>query len=119
VSQDLAQWLLTQIAEDEKMAAGYEGVPLGSIIEYAEDSGPYWLTISARRVLAECEAKRRIIALHGYDESLYDNKDEDEPRYCLACGDSDYEVGPYPCDTVRLLALPYADRPGYQEEWRP
>jgi hypothetical protein len=25
----------------------------------------------------------------------------------------------WPCLTLRLLALPYADRPGYREEWRP
>jgi hypothetical protein len=25
----------------------------------------------------------------------------------------------YPCPTVRLLAQPYADRPGYRDEWRP
>ncbi|WP_373305012.1 DUF6221 family protein [Streptomyces bluensis] len=24
-----------------------------------------------------------------------------------------------PCPTLRLLALPYADRDGYQESWRP
>ncbi|WP_229401930.1 DUF6221 family protein [Micromonospora okii] len=24
----------------------------------------------------------------------------------------------FPCLTVRLIALPYADRPGYREEWR-
>jgi hypothetical protein len=23
------------------------------------------------------------------------------------------------CSTVRLVALPHADRPGYREEWRP
>lgn len=26
---------------------------------------------------------------------------------------------PAPCSTLRLLALPYSDRPGYREEWRP
>jgi hypothetical protein len=25
----------------------------------------------------------------------------------------------FPCLTVKLLALPYSDRPGYREEWRP
>jgi len=47
------------------------------------------------RVLAECEAKRLILALseHG-------------------CGD-DYER------VQRALALPYADRPGYQQKWKP
>jgi hypothetical protein len=25
----------------------------------------------------------------------------------------------FPCPTLRLLALPYGDRPGYRDEWRP
>jgi hypothetical protein len=25
----------------------------------------------------------------------------------------------YPCDTLKLLALPYADHPDYRDEWRP
>lgn len=41
------------------------------------------------RVLAECEAKRRIV---------------DESRSRLA---------------MRLVALPYADHPDYREEWKP
>lgn len=48
------------------------------------------------RVLAEVEAKRRIVARLA---------DESSRRY-------DY-------DTLRLLALPYADHPDYDEAWRP
>jgi hypothetical protein len=33
------------------------------------------------------------------------------------------EVGPdaqgWPCQTLRLLALPYADHPDYRPEWKP
>jgi len=25
----------------------------------------------------------------------------------------------FPCETVRLLALPYSQHPGYREDWRP
>jgi len=56
------------------------------------------------RVLAEVEAKRRIL-------------DEIEAEHGACLGE-----GCVPADTdhiVRLLALPYADRPGYLEEWRP
>lgn len=136
-SQDLAQWLLTQIAEDEKMAAGYEGVPLSSIIEYAEDSGPYWLTISARRVLAECEAKRAIIEWHKNWPVLVETPPNFEPtvlddpqsmtlrmtkqiawltqqQYRERFGDE-----PPTAPMLRHLAAVYADRPGYREEWRP
>jgi hypothetical protein len=58
------------------------------------------------RVLAEVDAKRRILALH------------DEQHDCD--GDPRSYADPYEgCRTLRLLALPYADRPGYREEWRP
>jgi hypothetical protein len=57
------------------------------------------------RVLAECEARRRIVRLHGNDWN---------PRgKCQVCD----EVGP--CDTLCALALPYVDHPDYDEAWRP
>jgi hypothetical protein len=57
------------------------------------------------RVLAEVDAKRRIL----------DHADVSRERG---------KIGPSPGDgawflTVRLLALPYADRPGFRDEWRP
>lgn len=64
------------------------------------------------RVLAEVEAKRRILEEHGPDER--------HPWECRACagryGDDGY---PIPCPTVRLVALPFAGREGYLDEWRP
>jgi hypothetical protein len=57
------------------------------------------------RVLAECEAKRRIVESHAYDEGfegcVHDMKDD------------------WPCPTLCLLALPYADHADYRDEWRP
>jgi hypothetical protein len=52
------------------------------------------------RVLAECEAKRRIVELHGCYHS---------------CRSSDYAGD---CPTMDLVALPYASHPEYREEWR-
>jgi len=73
------------------------------------------------RVLAECDTKRRIIDLHA---SL------PQPPMLRAVGNvcaecsSSFEDGhvegvAWPCDTLRLLALPYADHPDYREEWKP
>ncbi|MGP4085473.1 DUF6221 family protein [Streptomyces sp. KR55] len=74
------------------------------------------------RVLAEIDAKRRILAEHQPD------------RFgdCTTCaGPEDFDddadghrtwsrsAKPFPCPTLRLLALPYADHPDYREEWRP
>jgi hypothetical protein len=49
------------------------------------------------RVLAEVEAKRRIVEHHSPD----DNWSYGEP-----------------CTTLHLLALPYSDHPDYHEDWR-
>lgn len=67
------------------------------------------------RALAEVDAKRQIIRLHSFGtghecSTLDDNGDID---HCTWVMDSEA------CTTLRLLALPYADHPGYREEWRP
>ena len=67
---------------------------LGDAIEHVSRHDP-------ARVLAECEAKRRIIADLG-------------PPYWKAGGSS----SPYDA-ALRALALPYASHPDYREEWRP
>ncbi|HEX5541969.1 MAG TPA: DUF6221 family protein [Micromonospora sp.] len=62
------------------------------------------------RVLREIDAKRRIIAEHR----------QAQPRWCVACDvPGDYQGREFGCTTLRLLALPYSDRPGYRPEWRP
>lgn len=65
------------------------------------------------RVLTEVDAKRRILKVHFRRRS----HDWDEPGVkgfdCAQCADR------FPCTTLRLLALPYADHPDYREEWRP
>jgi hypothetical protein len=74
-------------------------------------------------VLAEVDAKRRMMAGHVpgplIDES--DGRREAEPdswdepwRRCLA-----HDWVAWPCETMRLLALPHAGHPDYREEWRP
>ncbi|MET9950134.1 DUF6221 family protein [Streptomyces sp. NPDC006339] len=69
------------------------------------------------RVLAEVDAKRRIVDEHP-------NVNDGD---CGACvkghwgypthGGSSPER--WPCPTLRLLALPYAEHPDYDEAWRP
>jgi hypothetical protein len=61
------------------------------------------------RVLVECSAKRRIVELH---EVFTDGDDSSGREWCRGCRDG------FPCDTLRLLALPYDEYPGYQEGWR-
>lgn len=59
-------------------------------------------TVIQSRVLAEVEAKRRIVELH-----------EDHVR---AVGEG---LSATTRTILRHLALPYADHPDYQPEWRP
>ncbi|MHB9857649.1 DUF6221 family protein [Streptomyces sp. YIM S03343] len=60
------------------------------------------------RVLRETDARRRIIAEHALNGWV-----------CSTCDDGEVPPQAFPCPTLRLLALPYADKPGYREEWAP
>lgn len=72
----------------------------------------------AERVLAEVDAKRRIVELHHWEtdpalRALYG-------VLCSHC--SAVSLGAYrewPCPTLLLLALPYAGHADYDESWRP
>lgn len=67
------------------------------------------------RVLREIDAKRRVLALHSYPTG-HGCSTMDKTGYNLNYD----EVSPEDaCTTLRLLALPYEDREGYQESWRP
>ena len=93
----LTEFLLARIAEDE---AGVRDGTVGIIA----------ISLAAR-ILAECGAKRRILALHASGQpwcecGVWDTTEHGEPGYEI-------------CPTLRLLALPYADHPDYDQEWRP
>jgi hypothetical protein len=109
---DLSYWAVHQVA-----------VP-----RWSEPSARDLMTHIARhdpaRVLAEVAAKRRIVNEHEQvPESLQgfhrDGTYGDIVSVCSACGTTGEYPVEWPCTTVRLLALPYADIPGYRDEWRP
>ncbi len=60
------------------------------------------------RVLAECQARRWIV------EAYVD--DDNRGRYGGCGDDCEWKALNY---ALRCLALPYADHPDYDEEWRP
>ncbi len=89
----LTAFLLARIAEDKQrwtLAAMRTGG--SALLKLAE------------RMLAECDAKRRIVEL--------------EPP---ATGDGGFPEGYWEAHqlVLRLLALPYAGHPDYEEAWRP
>lgn len=85
------------------------------------------------RVLADCAAKRAIVELHRPYEKRTgwrDGRDVYE-WLCRSCGGATPDTDPggnlwlerwneeAPCDTLRVLAQPFADHPDYDESWRP
>lgn len=131
----LADFLLARIAEDEadarlavecfegagspswSLSADGEDVVNGIPTGVAELWGPrevgqHIARWDPPRVLADCEAKRRIVELlGGYDEGVY-NALYDGP------GSDCYDVVQTAAvRTLFAMALPYADHPDYREEW--
>lgn len=109
----LTEFLLARIAEDEAVARNTEDVQ-GSRIGSWRLAPAYRPTnlvaYHPARVLAECEAKRRIVGDESDGAALY----------------AVHERGLWPDELTRwadqvlaTLALPYADHPDYQQEWRP
>ena len=90
----LAEFLLARIAEDEARAVA--AMPTG-----ARRNGK----ATQRRVLAECEAKRRII-----DECTGGLK------YDVSCGEGHWWNFK---NILGILALPYANHPDCLPEWKP
>ena len=161
MTNDLVTWLRAQLDEDERVAGSATSGPWTNDDPLARDGvyspaidgfvvdceyvymGPFTVhnaTHIARhdpnRVLAEVEAKRRILDLHPHQRFaeppwLGEPRPAlvEDPRYvgCSTCNNrtspfdaTHQEVHPgWWCETVRLLALPYAANPGYDESWRP
>ena len=84
----LAEFLLARIDEDAERArrAAAES-------DWVNDNMPLYGWYLDDRVLAECDAKRRIVSWW-YNDDIPDG-------------------------LLRDLALPYADHPDYQQEWKP
>lgn len=130
----LVEFLMERIAEDEAVAraaiADDGGATEGFANQYAAlieppsgvgiaqggfgEAAARMITTYAvpARVLAECEAKRRIVELHT-PEPFADAQDE------MFCRHDQRTAGVWPCDTMRLLSSVYADHPDYDEAWRP
>ena len=114
---DLTEFLLARVAEDQAVARSAETDPRHSwvFVDFGgnanADHGRRW---NPARVLAECEAKRRIIrgAIPGRivrpDGEVLSLMAPNE----LARADLLHEW------ILRVLAQPYADHPDFREEWK-
>lgn len=131
MTDEFLQWLREQLDDDERTARAATDGPwttmgqrvldpsppsnrlgIGMAVGHAAASADYNETAEhiARhdpaRVLREIEAKRQIVDLHGGNLNI-------DLTFCSHCEHA------MPCPTLLMLALPYADRPGYRDEWRP
>lgn len=118
----LVEFLLGRLGEDERHAHAALGIlghenewwrwqRLHEVPAITRADARHIERWSPRRVLTEVEAKRRIVELH---RRVYPGRD-----ICDTCGmfgESDVD---WPCETLRLLALPFADHRDYRKEWRP
>lgn len=130
---DLVTWLRRQLDQDAMAAREMQLLRPSVPWMIGANSHGFNFTYDpydGDRLLAEVAAKRAILDLH--EQTLRNATPRDwltgEPRHeefdveCSLCGWAQFvpereQAGG--CDTVRLLAEPYADRPGYREEWRP
>lgn len=116
MSDDLVTWLRAQLDEDDADARRRD-FHTGMCSRFLDPGGDCSCDYSDH-VLAEVEAKRRIL-------------DRVEKAAASAAMPVGYDAvarlekslakvtAPELDRVVRLLALPYADRPGYRDEWRP
>lgn len=122
----LVEFLLARITEDEAVATEsfYDGQRWYSEEEAVSDFGRYEAdddrVIDAdrksdarhiarwepARVLAECAAKRAIIEIHRFDEGGSDPCDAHDPDFRSV-----------DCDTLLLLAAPYASHEHFEPVW--
>lgn len=140
VSTDLVAWLRKQIAEDRRRAREAQPGPwhIGNAVDPTKPCNIHtfpgargvlddlnWLdaehivTWNPARVLAECDAKERLLATGGPFCELCDS-DEHPPRDPA----TNWTVRiphHYDCPiyvVAQYFALPYADRIGFRDEWR-
>jgi hypothetical protein len=139
----LTEFLLARIAEDEAAARGLNadlarefGTCETQLYSTLDSVGTGYsempaLSIDSTRVLAECEAKRRIVeAVSGWQHetvedcwyscaATYGTEVEDACCNDGAGTECDCGLDYRKAQILEPLALPYADHPDYREKWRP
>lgn len=105
----LAEFLLARVADDEAVAHALVDAQDRRIDCWTPEATDFVERFDPSRVLAECEAKKKIIEAH---VDLV-KRDAEAGHTALL------EQVWWSTATLELLALPYADHPDYREEWKP
>ena len=114
MTDDLVGWLTQVWDEQEKDASNpIKGEIHSRDCESIREHTPLPCECGVpEQILNRIAADRQILALH----KPYDH--EGIGVLCNRCEGGAGAGPPWPCQTVRLLAQPYADRPGFRDEWR-
>lgn len=112
----LTEFLLLRIAEDEAVA---NVCTAWDDTRSALREGGRYVEASPARVLARCEADRRIVELHTPKPTSSGYTRDECPVCAEVMGYDDGEWEDYPCPTLRTLASIYAGHEDFDESWRP
>lgn len=119
---NLTEFLLARITEDEAVAR--RGSRHNAREVYANDNYGC-LLVDPARVLAECEAKRRIVErCRPFVAVVWRESDRllasafDETHMPTLAHSAPIWPNEHAEATLRDLALPYSDHPDYDEAWR-
>jgi len=108
-TNELVEFLRARLDEDERTTrdTGRVTWPSGTMRPSEE---AFLSRFNDKRILAEVDAKRAVLAVHR----------DDGDGYCVGCGFTADEERNYrvdECPTLLALARPYADHPDYRQEW--
>lgn len=106
----LVEFLQARLDEDERAAQAGQHSQVATMV--AKQSGKqnvlnFWHRHDPARVLAEVDAKRRILDTWECENQDRDRHVEGETRAWLMD------------EVLQALALPYASHPDYRQAWRP
>lgn len=107
----ITEFLLARIAEDERIAHLFDDVEPTPVEVYSPESGWFERMPDPARVLAECTAKRAMVAMAA-DEWGYVTIGD-----WSSCSDSCPER--IMNSVIRTLAAVYKDHSDYDETWKP
>lgn len=119
----ITDFILERVSEEEALAHaalddlgpdyGWDAAAVG---EHFDRWNPW-------RVEAACIGRRLIVKAHrNAGPAVSQRRGKGPDLYaatCATCGQSDEYPNPWPCYTLRVLALEWAGHPDYRPEWRP
>jgi len=119
----ISDFILARVGEEEALAHSaldHLGPELNWETQSVGEHVGHW---NPWRVESACLVRRLLVKAHrnagpavvrraGQEHVLYS-------ATCATCGRSTEQPAPWPCYTLRVLALDWANHPDYQPEWRP